>query len=388
MPFLGVLEVLVGVFGELYGRFSRYLLSFTVCRLILVAYLLPVYVIKTIWTILPTLVLNLPWLFTSSARSALIKNTEEYRKSEQSMANLQLDGHYRFPKESVYPISREGKGWMHDQPFSTAVKDLSPRFSGREYAEKANCVLTWQSELEFHLEKHWIGHGRSDKVTRRTAITFELHMRTLVQFFEVTGLEDAILVAHDWGGLLYIIWFLSTGIMGGYLPEAGVMRYMSPHLSQEEIDGYSAPYSGLPVSTKASVFRFGHMVPGLPRFILLHARHTQLWKLLEGLCGPVHFSSVNAQARLAERDNSVRPFWATGDNGGAVEKDPTRVLVVFGDDDPLLKSYKDILSQTIHPKFTVDWAPTGIWLPNAGHYATEEKAKEVLDLVEKFSASK
>lgn len=36
-------------------------------------------------------------------------------------------------------------------------------------------------------------------VAYRSAITF-VHMKTLIRFFEVTALEDAILVAHDWGG--------------------------------------------------------------------------------------------------------------------------------------------------------------------------------------------
>jgi hypothetical protein len=158
--------------------------------------------------------------------------------------------------------------------------------------------------------------------------------------------------------------------MGGYLPEAGVMRYMSPHLSQTDIEGYSAPYTGLNIASKASVFRFGHMVPGLPRFVLLYARHTGLWKLAEGLCEPEHFSSLNAQARFAERDDGLRQLWTTGHSSAY---DAKRVMVVFGEDDPLLKSYKNILVRTINAKFRVHWAPDGIWLPDAGHYAMEEK---------------
>lgn len=185
--------------------------------------------------------------------------------------------------------------------------------------------------------------------------------------------------------LLYIIWFLSTGIMGGYLPEAGVMRYMCPNLPQTEIEGYSAPYNGLPVSTKASVFRFGHMVPGFPRILLLRARYTRIWKMVEGLCGPVHFSSLNAQARLAERDIELRQFWMRGtDTAG---NDAQRAVVVFGEDEPLLKSYKDIIVRTIHARFRVDWAPNGIWLPDAGHYPMEEKPGEIAELVEKFSST-
>lgn len=80
------------------------------------------------------------------------------------------------------------------------------------------------------------------------------------------------------------------------------MRYMPPPLPQKDIEGYSAPYNELHVSTKARVIRFGHMVPGFSRFVLLRSRHMRLWKLIEGVCRAVHFSSLNAQARLAERD--------------------------------------------------------------------------------------
>lgn len=46
----------------------------------------------------------------------------------------------------------------------------------------------------------WIGHGRSDKILRPELINFELHMRTLIDFYNHVGLRDSILVAHDWGG--------------------------------------------------------------------------------------------------------------------------------------------------------------------------------------------
>jgi len=55
----------------------------------------------------------------------------------------------------------------------------------------------------------WLGHGRSDKILRPQAITFELHIRTLVKFFEVAELGNAIIAAHDWGGYAtshYLSW--------------------------------------------------------------------------------------------------------------------------------------------------------------------------------------
>lgn len=46
----------------------------------------------------------------------------------------------------------------------------------------------------------WIGHGRSDKPTRRDSVTFELHMQTLMAFVNHVQLKGAVLVAHSWGG--------------------------------------------------------------------------------------------------------------------------------------------------------------------------------------------
>lgn len=143
--------------------------------------------------------------------------------------------------------------------------------------------------------------------------------------------------------LVYFIWFFSTGVIGGYLHEARVMRYMTPKISQHDIEGYSALYSNLPVSTKASGFRFAHIAPDLPRTVLETWRNSTGWKVLEGLCGPSSFSSVNGQARLAQRDNSMRQFWESANDGASAHDDKTRVIVVFGEDNLLLKSYKDIL---------------------------------------------
>jgi hypothetical protein len=75
-------------------------------------------VIKKFCIILPTLVSNLHLLFTAAGRSGLVKNAEKYREEEQSMADLQFEGRYRFSRD-------EGKGWMDDRPFGTQTKDLS-----------------------------------------------------------------------------------------------------------------------------------------------------------------------------------------------------------------------------------------------------------------------
>lgn len=76
--------------------------------------------------------------------------------------------------------------------------------------------------------------------------------------------------------LLYAIWFMTTGILGGCAPESTVMRFMSPSISQKDVAGYSAPYRNLPANAKSSVYRFAHMAPATPRIVLTSFRSTWL----------------------------------------------------------------------------------------------------------------
>ncbi|KZF21787.1 alpha/beta-hydrolase [Xylona heveae TC161] len=128
----------------------------------------------------------------------------------------------------------------------------------------------------------FLGHGLSDKPVDPRLISFQLHVRTLREFFTRFDVpRDCILVGHDWGGcialsaaptlplirprifclntffaprpsdirlhyyLLYILWFLSTGIFDGFLPEWAIMRYMapSPTTTADVVRGYGAPFS-------------------------------------------------------------------------------------------------------------------------------------------------
>jgi haloalkane dehalogenase len=57
-----------------------------------------------------------------------------------------------------------------------------------------------------------IGFGRSDKPGSQSDYTYESHVRWLTEFAGALGLRDAILVGHDWGGLLGLR--LVTGMKG------------------------------------------------------------------------------------------------------------------------------------------------------------------------------
>src|SRR5947207_9823099 len=93
---------------------------------------------------------------------------------------------------------------------------------------------------------------------------------------------------------LYLIWYLYVGIFGAYIPEWPILRYMVPTIEVSTIRGYCAPF--VRDKTKASVRRFGHIIPFLPDAILKDARSKSWWKTAEGLLGAKNFSNINAQA--------------------------------------------------------------------------------------------
>ena len=78
--------------------------------------------------------------------------------------------------------------------------------------------------------------------------------------------------------------------------------------------------------------------------------------MLDGMCPPESFSSLDEQVRLRRRDDAVRAFWASG-------KADINVAVVFGKNDPLLRDYWHVLKRTIR---TPKGEPKGVWIKGAG----------------------
>jgi haloalkane dehalogenase len=57
-----------------------------------------------------------------------------------------------------------------------------------------------------------IGFGQSDKPGRQSDYSYESHVRWLTEFATALGLREAVLLGHDWGGLLGLR--LVTGVEG------------------------------------------------------------------------------------------------------------------------------------------------------------------------------
>ncbi|KAI9372819.1 Alpha/Beta hydrolase protein [Aspergillus egyptiacus] len=445
-----ILEGVSTIVMILTGYMSAYILSFTVARLILNAILIPLYLYKLMVAIAPTASKNALRLLTLGGWSRLVREADTYRARADSLAVAQLEGTYQFRADEVFHVDRNSRGWMESLPWANDTHEFSvcgatvryihlrPSYSDiLQDGKKSHKPVVflhgnvtwsymWRNVFPPLLARgheiyaiDWLGHGRSDKILRPEAITFELHIRTLMEFFEATGLDHAIIAAHNWGGcvalcalphlpselcdsifllntffpprigdtsfhyrLLSRAWYCTTGLLGGYVPESAVMRFLVPHIPKHEVDAYCAPYVDLPRSAKSSITRFSHIVPSLPRFVLLRLRVMWVWRLMEGLCGPSHFESLTTQARLAAQDDQVRRFWGARESqNGDYPSQAVEVAVVFGNKDPLVRDHKNVLVRSINPELMVNWAPRGMWITGAGHMVVEEKPREVASLI-------
>jgi len=163
------------------------------------------------------------------------------------------------------------------------------------------------------------------------------------------------------------------------------MRYMSPSASRDAIRGYVAPFhvgSGANPKAKSGVLRFAQIVPGFPDMVLFTLRNFFVWKIFEGWVGPERFSYLNGQAALAKTDSAVRKFWRKVKVGEKSGVKGINVLIAFGQDDPLLADFKELLQNEIGNELSSESAkPKSVWIDGAGHYPVEEKAEVIAKLI-------
>lgn len=133
-----------------------------------------------------------------------------------------------------------------------------------------------------------LGFGRSDKPDDDALYTYNFHRNMLIAFIERLDLRNITLVCQDWGGLLGLpivpdmperfesLIVMNTGLPIGKsvgegfmnwkaynrsqpdLPVGQLMKRANPHLTDEEIAAYDAPFPDK--SYKAGVRRFPELV--------------------------------------------------------------------------------------------------------------------------------
>lgn len=138
----------------------------------------------------------------------------------------------------------------------------------------------------------FFGFGRSDKPVEEGVYTFDFHRDSLLRLIEHLDLTDITLVVQDWGGLLGLtvpvdmpdrisgLLIMNTAFAVGTEPSEGfvawrdyvartpdldvgrLMRRSCPHLTDDEIAAYDAPFPG--PEYKAGVRTFPALVPTSP----------------------------------------------------------------------------------------------------------------------------
>lgn len=133
------------------------------------------------------------------------------------------------------------------------------------------------------------GFGRSDKPVLDDVYTWDFHRGSLTAFIARLDLTDITLVVQDWGGLLGLslgadmadrisgLLIMNTAFAVGGKPTQGfldwrdfvartpdlavgrLMKRSCPHLSDDEVRAYDAPFTD--VTYKAGVRRFPAIVP-------------------------------------------------------------------------------------------------------------------------------
>lgn len=136
------------------------------------------------------------------------------------------------------------------------------------------------------------GFGRSDKPVDAATYTWNFHRNALLRFVEALDLTDITLVVQDWGGLLGLtvpvefpnriagLLIMNTAFGVGSTPSEGfvawrdfvarvpdldvgrVLASTTPHLTEEEIAAFDAPFPG--PEYKAGVRTFPSLVPTDP----------------------------------------------------------------------------------------------------------------------------
>ncbi|KGO76323.1 hypothetical protein PITC_018460 [Penicillium italicum] len=188
-------------------------------------------------------------------------------------------------------------------------------------------------------------------------------------------------------GLLYGLWFLMSKALDGFISETTITRLISPQISEGDVEGYGAPYQHLPAYAKPTTEHFAHIGTALPQFFLKYLRETPLWKVCEAICGPRNFSDLNTLALLSERADTARYYWQEKQLEDQKEtiQERLKIVVVFGDRNPLPKGYKETFVHLIGKDHMADWAPDGIWLQNAGHFPMEDKPEDVANLIARLT---
>jgi haloalkane dehalogenase len=209
-----------------------------------------------------------------------------------------------------------------------------------------------------------VGFGRSDKPSRLADYSYESHVRWLTEFVTALQLRDAVLVGHDWGGLLGLRLVTQIpGLATGYV--ASNHGYptgdMPPNEALRQWQEYAAAAADFDVSA-----------------IVARACTTSLpADVLRGYDAPYPDDTYKAGARVFPALIPVRPDDPSADavraSRAVLATSSMPFLTVYGEQDPI-GGAADAMFQALVPGAS---GQPHVRLPAAGHNLPED-AGEIL----------
>jgi haloalkane dehalogenase len=219
-----------------------------------------------------------------------------------------------------------------------------------------------------------VGFGRSDKPDSLGDFSYESHVRWLSDFVAAVGLRDAVVVGHDWGGLLGLrlvtgIENLATGYVAanhgyptGDLPPNDALREWQRFAATTPEFDVSAIVARACVTELSAAVRSAYDAPYPSEDFKIGAR------VFPALI-PVTPEDPSAQA--------VR------DSRAALARSTMPFLTVYGEQDPI-GGAADTMFQQLVPGAT---GLPHVRLPNAGHNMPEDVGAAFGQIVAGFARS-
>jgi haloalkane dehalogenase len=219
-----------------------------------------------------------------------------------------------------------------------------------------------------------IGFGRSDKPSRPADYSYSSHVRWLTEFADTLGLADAVLLGHDWGGLLGLR--LVTG-------RPGLAR------------AYVACNHGYPtgdMSPNDALRQWQEFAASTPEFdvsaIVARACTTSLpAAVLRGYDAPYPGEEYKAGARVFPALIPVRPDDPSAEavraSRAVLAASPMPFLTVYGEQDPI-GGAADTMFQSLVPGAS---GQPHVRLANAGHNMPEDAGETLGAIVADFVKS-
>ncbi|KAI9143480.1 hypothetical protein BKA69DRAFT_1062188 [Paraphysoderma sedebokerense] len=173
---------------------------------------------------------------------------------------------------------------------------------------------------------------------------------------------------------LYLLWAASNSFFSTHLPTPLVHQYLSPGISPQDSLNYTVPYTTS--KEKTGIVALAFMVP----FSTFHNQYVYMWR--NSAFGRLMEFVFPEFSRFLDSNYNLTLLGNKAKRKLAFKWDkPT--LLMFGEDDQVMGSFKYPLSLTINRK-AQQYSLSPIIISGAGHYPQEDEPQKFSEEILKF----